>query len=110
MRRNIAACFIPLFFSGCVHSDSNMFEPSSEEINSSKKIEIKQENESIDLDKCRKLGSLQVNTLSSKGQPVVVVAVRKYKNATLIKFLGMRMDGGITGEAPFDFYDVYNCR
>lgn len=97
-----------LLLVSCVSWDSNKFEPTKDELDAAKKIETKQRTDTVDMKKCKKIGNLKLNTLS-RGQSVTVVAARKYKGATLVKHIDSHMDGGISGESSFDFFEVYNC-
>lgn len=108
MLLKISLPFLLLQLAGCASWDSKEFEPTRYELEAAAKVETLQKTDSVDNKKCRKIGALKLLSLS-KGQSASAVAVRKYNNATLIKHIDSRMDGGFFGEGPTDFFDVYQC-
>lgn len=92
---------------GCATWDSRNFDAKESEIAAAKQIHLAQKSDTVD-NSCRKVGELRLLSLS-QGQPVNVVAIRKFKKANLVKHTSSRMHGGVFGEGPTDFFDVFNC-
>jgi hypothetical protein len=104
----IVLSFLLLHLVGCSSWDSKKFEPSQNELDAAAKISILQETDFVDSKKCQKIGNLKLLSFS-KGQPANVVAIRKYDSASLVKHIASRIHGGLFGEGPTDFFDVYHC-
>jgi len=108
MLLRISISLLSLHLAGCASWDSKKFEPSQYELEAASKIGMLQKTDFVDKEKCQPIGDLKLLSFS-KGQPANVVAFRKYNNAFLIKHTASRMHGGIFGEGPTDFFDVYQC-
>ncbi len=99
---------VTAFLPGCASWDSNKFEQTQAEMALGNKVKTLEGYVSSQLGSCKKLGSMKLNAIS-RGQPPGVVAVRKYPKSNLIKLTADRIDGGLDGEFPAKFYDVYRC-